>query len=941
MPQDAFISYSRKDRAFAIRLQKALASYTPPRDLPLPHRRLQVFRDEEDFTGAEYYQSVDRHLNDSNKLIVLCSPAARASRFVDDEIRRFARARGPEHIIPLLVAGVPNNEATPEQQGEMAFPDALCEAMAMPLAADYRGFDPERSKVDRGPYEASWFTTLANLYGVSRAEIEQREKTRRARRRRITAAMAAVAVIVLAGLSFVAWRQRQDAIRQENIAAARQLTGRAAALESIRYSQGLRQRALITAESLHRAWTSDGYDAWRRATRQMPPVIGNLETDSILLRMTFTPDATTLVALCGQRHIHVFSVPDLRERQRLDASETADELAIDSTGTQALAYTANDEFVEAFDVRNGSKRGVFLPAPFRSAAFTPAGETIVTSLTHLWVIDAASDNVRTRVSFPGATSAVVLSPDGAIALALTGTSLNAYDTSSGAGRWQLPLSGEQENRDVVFRGDGQSLLVTGSREWSIVSATTGTVITSIQATPGDSGRPLLLGGDSYAIGNTLRSMSDGNGRMLPLTDERTPPFALPAVSSSGRYVAGIHRSDKANVVVVDTSIREPAVAGDDVAFYVTLDEGLEGRAAAFTADGHLLAVSSGRTGYAQEKSGQLQLVSLKPDRWRPIVPSRSRTGDLIVLPPDGRVVAKHWQSAAARTFEADGTPIEDESPGTFASPSGRFVARLERGKEWTITDTTGGRRIVIPDNGSPIEFSPDEQRVLIFPAIYALNDPASPRTVAGATPLFGTWSFPGSTLVIGVETDSMSAGDSKASVLFDWETGRVSAGPPSVHALYAVNPDGRRFATYDHDGIAIWTVGSTTPAVRSGRASLEYDESLHFSPDGTLLAVGDCGSVPLYDAATLDLRFRVPIGNACFAGFTHDGRYVVSRAWHGGAPEPVLHPITLDGVRAETCAKVRHLTAAERDRIGAAAVAGCPDRGNAGGAAQSAASDPR
>lgn len=58
MPHDAFISYSRKDREFARQLHKTLTNYSPPKDLPLPQRRLDVFRDEEDFTGAEYFQSL-------------------------------------------------------------------------------------------------------------------------------------------------------------------------------------------------------------------------------------------------------------------------------------------------------------------------------------------------------------------------------------------------------------------------------------------------------------------------------------------------------------------------------------------------------------------------------------------------------------------------------------------------------------------------------------------------------------------------------------------------------------------------------------------------------------------------------------------------------------------------------------------------------------------
>jgi hypothetical protein len=51
---DAFISYSRKDKSFAVLLKRTLRRYTPPSGLPVPKRRLNIFRDEEDFTGTEY-----------------------------------------------------------------------------------------------------------------------------------------------------------------------------------------------------------------------------------------------------------------------------------------------------------------------------------------------------------------------------------------------------------------------------------------------------------------------------------------------------------------------------------------------------------------------------------------------------------------------------------------------------------------------------------------------------------------------------------------------------------------------------------------------------------------------------------------------------------------------------------------------------------------------
>ena len=41
---DAFISYSRSDREFAVRLQHALQNYQPPKETRAGGRRLRVFR---------------------------------------------------------------------------------------------------------------------------------------------------------------------------------------------------------------------------------------------------------------------------------------------------------------------------------------------------------------------------------------------------------------------------------------------------------------------------------------------------------------------------------------------------------------------------------------------------------------------------------------------------------------------------------------------------------------------------------------------------------------------------------------------------------------------------------------------------------------------------------------------------------------------------------
>jgi hypothetical protein len=196
---DAFISYSRRDKAFAVAIGNALQRYRPPRDLRVPQRHLVVFRDESDFTGVEYHQALTTHLGRSAKLVVLCSPSARQSEFVNDEIRQFTSLRGAANVVPVLVSGVPNNEAKPEQEKDKAFPEALVQAMEMPLASDYLGFDSRRDKVDKGGFAGSWYKLLADIYGVSRSELEQRDKKREARRRRVTASVTGAVILALSG----------------------------------------------------------------------------------------------------------------------------------------------------------------------------------------------------------------------------------------------------------------------------------------------------------------------------------------------------------------------------------------------------------------------------------------------------------------------------------------------------------------------------------------------------------------------------------------------------------------------------------------------------------------------------------------------------------------------------------------------------------------------
>lgn len=224
---DIFLSYSRKDEEFAKRLEEALENFSLPKGIKadsISTNRLRVFRDKNDLvpTEGDYYKTIEGYLKRSAYLVIVCSPNARRSRYVDKEVEVFLQVNEAKRVIPVLLSGKPNNECADSPE-ESAFPESLCRALEMPLALPFTEFTQREGKVSGARYRDSWYTLLAKIFGAGRAEIERVDARRRARRRAI---LAAVSVAVIAALSvalvfaLVARReaeaQRAEAVRQRD-----------------------------------------------------------------------------------------------------------------------------------------------------------------------------------------------------------------------------------------------------------------------------------------------------------------------------------------------------------------------------------------------------------------------------------------------------------------------------------------------------------------------------------------------------------------------------------------------------------------------------------------------------------------------------------------------------------------------------------------------------
>jgi WD40 repeat protein len=341
---DAFICYSRQDVVFARALEQALERYRPPRELGRPARPLDVFRDEQDFTGVEYNESIKRHLRGAAKLIVICSPSSSNSSFVNDEIRWFSEARGARNIVPVLRGGNPTCDSADETA---AFPPALCEALApLPVGPDYRRFDENKDALHRSPFQDAWFGLLANLLDTERAEIEQRDHRRRRRQRHITIGVTTAVIASLLAALVVALLSRSQAIRDRDLAEQRRQQALARRLMTDSLSVADREYDTAILLALEAARLSPGTDSSghvRDVLNRNTPFRGAVRRHAAaVLAIGVTNGAMFLASVDAQGTVAVADIGASAEQRKLGIGGTAEAAALTHDGTRVAFAVGND-----------------------------------------------------------------------------------------------------------------------------------------------------------------------------------------------------------------------------------------------------------------------------------------------------------------------------------------------------------------------------------------------------------------------------------------------------------------------------------------------------------------------------------------------------------------------------------------------------------------------
>jgi len=218
----AFLSYSHDDAEMADWLHEELEEFhVPPRLVgkltehgPVPKRLAPIFRDRQELAAAsDLTEEIEDAIAGSRFMIVLCSPTAARSKWIDKEICCFKRLHGEDRILAAIIDGEPSGSEEPDTTAEECFPQSLrvhfdgrgrpTATRAEPIAADLR---------EQGDGRRMGLLKLAaGMLGVGLDELAQREAQRRHRRLYAITAASVAGMLFTSGLAYTAIDARDEA----------------------------------------------------------------------------------------------------------------------------------------------------------------------------------------------------------------------------------------------------------------------------------------------------------------------------------------------------------------------------------------------------------------------------------------------------------------------------------------------------------------------------------------------------------------------------------------------------------------------------------------------------------------------------------------------------------------------------------------------------------
>jgi WD40 repeat protein len=437
----AFISYRRsgKDAVAAKRIQESLESFRVPSDLVkargYPGRLRPIFRDDSDLPAtSDLPERIRNELRQSRFLIVVCSPRASDSEWMDSEIREFRNLGRSDRILAVLIAGDYETAVPPalKNPGEKN----MSGLGRVPLAVDMRG--PEYG-LGRPALRTTTLKLSAALLGCGFDDLVQRSKAREAKIRNSWIAVVAGTLSLFLVLGGFAWRA--DAARKSNLAFAH-------------FSKGIENEAKrdLMAAKVHFAKSVSlrDFDQARKKAAE------TWNTASLLWerRLPFK---------LGHQQ---FGIKD--ELLCVRFSRNGEKIFVGTSAGELLEFSSeNGRFLESTHFGSGISKLAVHPSDDRIAVGRTDGEILV--------MDAKNGRIQLRSDFAGPITALEFNHDGrALGVGLGSGGMRVIDAESGED-WFASPPGYHERAvlDISFSKGGSELIWSMGRRIYTANFATG------------------------------------------------------------------------------------------------------------------------------------------------------------------------------------------------------------------------------------------------------------------------------------------------------------------------------------------------------------------------------------------------------------------------------------------------------------------------------------
>ena len=768
-------------------------------------------------------------------------------------------------------------------------------------------------------------------------KYRRREELARERRRILIIAGLTVGLIVMIALAIFAWRQRNDAVYQAQIALSRQLVAQAESTNALRSSKQM-IAVLLATYSMKIYPSSEASQILLGNTNAQTVAITS--HDAQIVSVAFSKDGKHVVSGGGDTVI-VFDVEsgqEIARRKHDDLVYTAvfspDGKFIVSGGKDRKACVweiETEKDIHCFSKDDNPYLIIFSPD---GRYFSAAGEEFI----HVW--DTSTSALVNKIrDNKGPIKSLIFSHDGNWIVAGDMVNAHVWDIASGKEIARLKNGGQVNSVAIDPTG---KYVVTGGEDFSVriwdiatekeyLNMAHAGPVTSVAFSP--DGKFMASGSRD----NTIRLWNLSTGGEIMRMNHDNSVFMI-AFSPSGNHIVSASSDKTARVWETGTGREVARMTHDELVYVVTFSS--DGQYVASGGYDHIVRVWRTKTSAEVARmthNGKVYSVSFSPDRKLAASGGSDNTVRIWNVLTDTEIFrVEHTGDVFSLAFSKDGTQLvsgggetvvvsevetgkemmrvehADDVYSVAFSPDGMYIAA--GGSDFTAcvwrvaTDTNKPQACMLHEGKvRSVAFSPDGKYVISgsddrTARIWDRQTGEEILRLTHDTEVFSTAYSPDGKFVV--------SGDTKFAILWDAQSGKKISQVTHNIFVYAVafSADGRYIVSGGGRVVKIWSAPGGEEIV-----SLPHDGIVNwvtFSPDGKYVASGDDFSARVWDAMTGKEIARMTHGNLVkTVAFSPDGKYVISGGVDRTARVWLWEPADLI---SNTCASLpRNLTISE------------------------------